>query len=256
LENDKTACDVAAAADLLLEARRSHVWLRELPPEARPASMAEAYAVQDLLVQRMGGPVAWKVGSPTHTAEPARGALAANTVHQGPTQLPTGDFNVIGAEAELVYNFTSALPIRDEPYGMDEVLAAIGSIHAAIEIADTRYAVWKSVDQFSQMADQMSHGVLVVGTGRTDWRTVDPVNEPMTLWVGDKKEYEVVGGNSAGDPRRMLLWLANVGSRSLGGIKAGDQVTSGSTCGTIFVTAPCHLTAEFPGVGKAELRIS
>ncbi|WP_247881293.1 2-keto-4-pentenoate hydratase [Skermanella sp. TT6] len=250
-----TETDLSAAADLLLDARRTGAWLTELPESARPGSLDEAYAIQDLLVRRKGGAAGWKVGAPSPTAEPIRGALASDTIHESPARLPATSFNVIGAEAELVYRFASPLPLRDRPYDLEEVLAAVGSVHAAIEIADTRYKVWKSVDQFSQIADQTSHGVLVVGTGKTDWRGIEPVNEPVTLWVDDRREFETIGGNSAGDPRRMLLWLANVGSRGQGGIKAGDRVTSGSTCGTIFVKAPCRLTAEFPGVGKAVLDI-
>ena len=135
-------------------------------------------------------------------------------------------------------------------------LAAVGSIHAAIEIVDTRFAVWDSADRLSQIADQVNHGALIVGSGRTDWREVDPVHEPVTLWIDDKPAFETVGGNSAGDPVRMLVWLANTGARSLGGIKAGDEITTGSCTGTIFVEGPCRILAEFPGVGRAVLEIA
>jgi 2-keto-4-pentenoate hydratase len=65
-----------------------------------------------------------------------------------------------------------------------------------------------------------------------------------------------MGGNSAGDPLRMLVWLANTGACSLGGIKAGDRITTGSCTGTIFVDEPCRITADFPGVGQAVLDIA
>ena len=134
---------------------------------------------------------------------------------------------MIGVEAELVYRFTSTLVARQQPYEDEEVLEAIGSVHAAIEIVDTRFAVWNSVERLAQVADQMNHGALITGSGRSDWREIDPVNEPVSLSIDGKPAFETVGGNSAGDPLRMLVWLANTGARSLGGIKAGDLITTG-----------------------------
>ena len=55
----------------------------------------------------------------------------------------------------------------------------------------------------------------------------------------------------------MLVWLANSGARSLGGIKAGDQITTGSCTGTIFVEGPCRIAAEFPAsAGRAGDRVT
>jgi 2-keto-4-pentenoate hydratase len=112
------------------------------------------------------------------------------------------------------------------------------------------------VDRLAQVADQMNHGALITGSGRPDWREVDPVNEPVSLSIDGKPALETVGGNSAGDPLRMLVWLANTGARSLGGIKAGDLITTGSCTGTIFVEGPCRIAAEFPAVGRAMLEIA
>jgi 2-keto-4-pentenoate hydratase len=251
-------CDVSSAVDLLLEARRTGVRPAGLPAPAQPATWDDAYAIQDEITRRIGigDPVGWKVGATTPDAEPFRAALTADTVFDGEARLPASCFNVIGVEAELVYRFNSALPPRRQAYDIAEVMAAIGSIHAAIEIVDTRYAVWDSTDRLSQIADQVNHGALIVGSGRTDWGTVDPVHQPVSLQIDGKPAFQTVGGNSAGDPLRMLVWLANTGACSLGGIKAGDRVTTGSCTGTIFVKAPCRATAEFPGVGRAVLDIA
>jgi 2-keto-4-pentenoate hydratase len=218
--------------------------------------MRRPCAIQDLVTRRLGTRAGWKVGATTPDAEPFRAALTSATVFGGVTRMPASRFNVIGVEAELVYHFDKTLIARQRPYEMDEVLAAIGSIHAAIEIVDTRFAVWDSADRLSQIADQVNHGTLIVGSGRTDWREVDPVHEPVTVSIDGKPTLQTEGGNSAGDPLRMLLWLASKGARSLGGIKAGDEITTGSCTGTIFVEGPCRITAEFSGVGRAVLEIT
>jgi 2-keto-4-pentenoate hydratase len=249
-------CDVSSAVNLLLEARRTSVRPAGLPAPAQPATWADAYAIQDEVTRRIGDPVGWKVGAATPEADPFRAALTADTLFDGETSIAATHFNVIGVEAELVYRFNSALPRRRQPYDIDEVISVIGSIHAAIEIVDTRYAVWDSTDRLGQIADQVNHGALIVGSGRTNWRAVDPVSQPVTLRINGKPAFQTMGGNSAGDPLRMLVWLANTGACSLGGIKAGDRITTGSCTGTIFVDEPCRITADFPGVGQAVLDIA
>jgi 2-keto-4-pentenoate hydratase len=251
-----TPRDVSIAADLLLEARRTGVRLPDLPAPAHPGTWDDAYAIQDLVVRKLGSRAGWKVGSTTPDAEPFRAALTSGTVFNGATRMPASRFNVIGVEAELVYRFNKTLIARQRAYEADEVTEAIGSIHAAIEIVDTRFMAWDSADRLSQIADQVNHGALIVSSGRTDWKEADPVHEPVTLWLDDKSVLEAVGGNSAGDPLRMLVWLANKGAHSLGGIKAGDEITTGSCTGTIFVEGPCRVVAEFPGVGRAVLDIT
>ena len=90
---------------------------------------------------------------------------------------------------------------------------------------DTRFAVWNSVDRLAQVADQMNHGALIAGSGRSDWREIDPVNEQVSLSIDGKPALETVGGNSAGDPLRMLVWLANSGARSLGAARVSSALT-------------------------------
>src|SRR4051812_45646237 len=134
-----TPRDVSIAADLLLEARRTGVRLASLPAPVHPATWDDAYAIQDLVIRRLGTRAGWKVGATTPDTEPFRVALTSATVFDGVTRMPASRFNVIGVEAELVYRFDKTLIARQRPYEMDEVLAAIGSIHAAIEIVDTRF---------------------------------------------------------------------------------------------------------------------
>ena len=247
--------DLDHAAAILLAAHHGGDRPAALPAEVRPSSWDEAYAIQDELVRRLGPVVGWKVGATTPDAEPFRGALVAANVTQSPSRLPGAAFNVIGVEAELCYRFARDLPPRSAPYTDEEVAAAIDSVYAAIEIVDTRFQRWDSVERLSQVADQMNHGALIVGTGRSDWAAIDPLALPVTLRIDGVSAAEGIGGNSAGHPFRMLVWMANVGARSLGGLKAGTLVITGSCTGTIFVEPGCRVEAEFPGVGTAVVEL-
>jgi 2-keto-4-pentenoate hydratase len=249
---------VGAAAAALLEARRTRCWLSCLPEGARPADDADAYAVQDLVAEQLGPVAGWKVGAATPTSEPFRAPLHAATLRMGGERhgLPAGMFHVIGLEAEIVYRLARDLPPRGSPYRRSEVLDAVDSVHPAIEIVDTRFAAFGSADAFSQRADQQNHGALAVGLAQRAWSGIDPRRQPVRLTIDGAVRAEAVGGNSAGDPVRLLAWLADHGARGLGGLRAGEVITTGSCTGTIFVEPGARACAAFPGLGTVHLEVA
>jgi 2-keto-4-pentenoate hydratase len=247
--------DVDGAVAALLEARRTRRWLSALPQGCRPGDLTEAYAIQDRVTRELGPVVAWKVGAGSPEAAPSRAPITASTLLKDGDRLPAAALNHIGVEVEIAYRFARDLPARPQPYTREEVLAAIGSAHPAIEIADSRYAVWASQDRLSHVADQLNHGALIIGPGRTDWANVDPARQKVRLTLNGKLATEVVGGNPVGDLFRLLHWLANDGARSLGGLKAGCFVTTGSCTGVNFVKAPVEVLAELPGLGRVTVGV-
>jgi 2-keto-4-pentenoate hydratase len=249
------ATNVSNAVATLLAARRDGRLLNELPADARPASKEEAYAIQNEVACQLGPVTAWKVGAASPEAEPACAPINGATLFFEVDRLPADRFHVIGIEAEIVYRFGRDLPIREQPWTRDEVLDAVASVHPAFEICDTRFATYGALDPLSHMADQMNHGALVVGPAVADWRTLNPVRQPIALDIDGKPAADVVGGNSAGDPVRLLVWLANVGARPFGGLHAGDTVTTGSCTGTIFIQPDSRCVATYAGLGAIELTV-
>ncbi|PWC37404.1 fumarylacetoacetate hydrolase family protein [Azospirillum sp. TSO35-2] len=239
--------------DALIAARETRRWLSELP--ARPADEAEAYAIQDAVARRLGPVTGWKVGAKTPESEPFRGPINQATLFEGVDRLPASLFQVIGIEAEIAYRFARDLPAREQPYSREEVLDAVASVHPAWEIVDTRFAGFGSQDPLSHAADQMNHGALVVGPAIADWRALDPLTEAVTLEVDGAVAVETVGGNSAGDPVRLLVWMANTGARSVGGLHAGDVVTTGSCTGTVFVQPGSRAVARYGTMGTIALTV-
>ncbi|MCW2243237.1 2-keto-4-pentenoate hydratase [Azospirillum canadense] len=246
---------VTKAADLLTGARRTRSLLDTLPPSARPADKAEATAIQNEVARRIGPVTAWKVGAPGPDAEPSCAPINAATVFFEVSRLPAETFHVIGIEAEVVYRFGRDLPARDKPYSREEILDAVASVHPGFEICDTRFAQYGSQDALSHLADQANHGALIVGPAVADWRSLDPVKEPLTLDIDGERRIDVVGGNSAGDPVRLLQWLADVAAKPFGGLHAGDTVTTGSCTGTIFVKPGSHSVATFRNLGSIQLTV-
>jgi 2-keto-4-pentenoate hydratase len=243
------------AASLLIEARRSRQWLSALPEACRPKDMDDAYAIQNRVLAGLGPIAAWKVGAGSPDSRPACAAITQATLFETGASLPADMFHLVGIEAEIAYRFAADLPARDAPYPLEAVLAAVGSVHPAIEVSDTRFSAWASQDRFSHVADQLNHGALVIGPGRRDWRPIDPKTQRTTLTIDDETSADVVGGNPAGDPLRLLLWLANEGARPFGGLRAGTVVTTGTLTGVKFVATPVRAQAHLPGIGVVDMAI-
>ncbi len=256
-----TAFDPFASAALLTMARQGRMPRPlDLPAALRPMDAAQAYAVQDAVVRERGEIVGWKVGAASLQALPARAVLTHDSVWVAPAgqpvRLPAAGFAVMGVEAELVYELGADLPARATPYSAAEVLAAMVSVRAAIEVCDTRYAAWAQQGEWSRLADQACHGALIVGSGTVDVAAVQPLAQGVSLSVnGAVAVQHAAWGNPAGAPLRLLAWLANEGARSLGGLRAGQWVTTGSCTGTVLVAPGTVVVADFPGLGRAELQL-
>lgn len=244
----------AAIARALAEARTSGVRL-SAPPEPRDLSEADAWAVHMQAVAALGPVAGWKVGAPSPTAEPGAGALTADTIHEGPASFAADAFGLWAVEAEIAVRFGTGLPARQEPYDVEEVFAAVAGWSAAIEVLDSAFADWKPTPKAWKIADRQSHGALVLGEERRAPPAGPLDRVPVRLLVDGEAAFEHEGGNTAGDPTRLLVWLANWLRDGPLFLKAGDVVTTGSTTPFLVARAGQRIVADFPGFGSAELTV-
>src|SRR6266446_101837 len=85
-----------------------------------------------------------KTGKPGPEAEPAYAPIF--TVSASPGRFPAKTQRLFGIEAEIAFRLARDLPKRDKPYTRDEIVAAIASMHPAIELVDTRFADFAKTD--------------------------------------------------------------------------------------------------------------
>jgi 2-keto-4-pentenoate hydratase len=249
-----SADKIAAAVRLLSEARAPGRALDGLPADLAPVDEAEALTIHERVVTARGPVVAWKVGAPTPDAEPGYGMIADVTFSVGPTRLPANSLRLWAVEAEIAVTLGQDLPDRDAPYTRDEVLAAVKDWRAAIEVLDTAFADWASAPGLWRLADGMSHGALIVGPA-----CARPPGLLATLAVTLEIDGETVfahdGGNTGGDPARLLTALANVRRGTARPLKAGDVVTTGSATPFHQASGGQTVRAFFDGLDAAELTI-
>jgi 2-keto-4-pentenoate hydratase len=240
------------AATLLIDARQSGKGLAELPADCRPRDADEAYAIQDAVARSLGTIHGWKTGAPGPDAEPAYAPIF--TVLAGPARFPAATQRVFGIEAEIAFRLARDLPPRGKPYTHDEVVAAIASMHPAIELVDSRFADWQKVDALSKIADNQSNGALIHGPAVANWQKLglDLARPPITVTI-DGKEAARTTGNSGGDPLRLLTALANHCTGRTGGLRGGDMITTGSITGVTFAKPGAAVIADFGPLGTLRL---
>jgi 2-keto-4-pentenoate hydratase len=251
--NDATDARNRRAAGLLVDARNRRVPLRELPQDARPQSSDDAYAIQDLVIGAIGPAGGWKVGAKTPTAEPTCAPLPAARIHDEPQRIRAGMFRLNGIEAELAFTLARALPPRDVPYAAADLRDAIATVHPVIEIVDSRYVDLERMDTLSLLADSFSNGALVVGRGIPLPRSFAVDAQPVEVDIDGERALALVDSNPAGDPMRLLAWLANHAARRCGGLRQGDVVTTGSWTGVRFLPQGGRVVARFPRIGTVAL---
>jgi 2-keto-4-pentenoate hydratase len=244
--------DVASAADLLIEARRSR---RQVAvPDGAPDTAAAAFSVQDRVAAAFGGVAGWKVGSKTPNDEPMTAPILAGLVRPGPADWPSSSLHMIGVEAEIAFRIGRDLPAGGAPLSRAELRDAIASVHAAIEVVDTRLVGWPEVPLLWAVADNQTNGGLVYDPEGVAWTDQDFGQAPVRLTIDGEIVLDGRGGNSAGEPVWLLAWLVEHARTTRGGLPAGTMVTTGSCSGMIFVEPGAVVAAEFPGIGRTEVR--
>jgi len=238
---------------MLLEARRSGVRLHALPDAVRPTTAAEAYAIQDIVIQELGAVGGWKVGAKSPSAEPNCAPLPAPLILRSPQHFVAATFALNGVEAELAFTLARDLPPRSMPYHESEMPAAMASMHPAIEVVDSRFLDLANTDALSLLADFQSNGALVLGAGVALPNSISFDAQTVQLDVDGVRAFEATGSNAAGHLGRLLAWLANHAAARSGGLRRGDVVTTGSWTGLRFCSPGTRVRADFPGIGGVDV---
>jgi 2-keto-4-pentenoate hydratase len=257
LDNDK----IAAAAKTLNDHWRGGTKLESLDASIRPKDRAEGYAIQDVLAKYSSGRLfGWKIAATSEAGQkhinvsgPLAGRILAETVvADGATASMKGNEMCVG-EAEFAFRFARDLRPRPNPYSLQEVLGAVGTLHPAIEIPDSRFSDFVSAGEAQLIADNACAHLFVLGDPTdADWRALDLIEErPVVTLRGG--QYIGHGKNVLGDPRLALAWCVNE-LRALGiTLREGEVVTTGTCCTPLSIQAGDLFAADFGLLGKVSV---
>jgi 2-keto-4-pentenoate hydratase len=233
-----------------------------LPPELRPASVEAGFAVQCELPAVTGQARAgWKIAATSTAGQahigvdgPLPGTLLSGRVSASPARFSLEGNLMRVAEPEFAFRMARALPARTAEYSQAEVLEAVGSLHPAIEIPDSRYEDFARVGAAQLLADSACASWFAFGPAAPEvWRATDLSQHPVPVSVNGKVVGTGRGSNVLGDPRNALTWLANALSRLGTGLSAGEIVTTGTCHAPVAIAPGDTVTADFGPFGRAEV---
>lgn len=258
--------DAQPASDLLWRTWQLGQAIEALPIALRPATRAQAYAVQALLEPRSSRPPAgWKIAATSTAGQrhinvsgPLAGRILAERLHQDGAMLSMAGNRMAVAEAEFVFMMARSLPPRKVPYSVEESIAAVGDLYLGIEVPDSRFAEYVAVGEAQLIADDACAHEFVLGPRvATAWRQHDLAAHRVHATVeGRTRRYERegIGANVLGNPCIALAWLINELSAQGVTLSAGQFVTTGTCLVPLEIEAGDSVLADFGVLGRVACR--
>lgn len=251
------------AADLA-EAWRGNTRIALPASGSGPASRAEAFAVQDRMVELIGDPTAgWKVGAAVRAVQeleghdgPIIGRMLAARLYHAPASVPAATFAGGKVECEFAFRLAADLPPRAAPYARGEVATAL-VFHPAIELTGSRYAPaeGRQPSTHEVIADNGAAGGFVFGPPLADWQGLPLASLPIDARL-DGAPIEVYTGVQRYDPVSAVVTLASeLAARGIG-LKAGEYVSTGSATVPVPVRPGQRLVAVFGGLPQLEVTLA
>src|SRR5215510_12414793 len=137
-------------------------------------------------------------------------------------------------EAEYMARLGNNLPPRPEPYSVEEVTEAVGSLHPGLELAECRFihdAAFPALPAI--LADGAGASTIVYGPPIDDWRSRGIAGQQVVLLCNGKPRRTGSAASAIDNPMVPLTWLANELSRTNIGLQAGQMISTGTLTGML-----------------------
>jgi 2-keto-4-pentenoate hydratase len=258
---------MSTTADVRADQAAAEIWsawtsgerLAQLSDECRPRDLAEGRAAQDALEAIVGERFGWKIAATSQAGQqhigvggPLHGRLFSRFVHHDGDRLSAAGMHMAVAEAEFAFGLRRDL-VGPGPYTRAEVLDAVGAMHLAIELPDSRFEHFEGAGGPQLLADDACAARFVLGPEISDWSEVDLAQQTVAVHVNGVEVSRGSGSNVLGDPRDALTWLANDLPQHGLRLSAGDVVTTGVTTVPVPVSAGDRVVATFPQLGTVSV---
>jgi 2-keto-4-pentenoate hydratase len=258
--------DIAArrAAEKLLAEHKANLRFKTLGPPEGPATITDAYDIQDkyvgFLQREHGDAVGYKVGLTSATMQafcgidhPIAGVVLASRVHRSGASVRRSGFGRLGLEFEIAVRIKSDVPVTATPMTADMIAPHIGGVCAAIELVDDRSADYAGLDVLSLVADNSWNAGIVLSEFATAWPDLEAVPGRATrdaVAIGEGHGRDILG-----HPFNSVAWLATQLASRRVGLKAGQVVMTGSVMKTVFPDAAASYRFELAQIGFVEVQV-
>lgn len=241
-------------ARAFVEARRAGTGLPDFPG-AMPATLADAYAVQDAALALADGRVAgWKVGKIAPEVEGQNrlaGPIFADQVVDASGEIadePSMPIFADGfgaAEAEFLLRLAVTPDPDKANYTIEEAKALIDAVHVGIEVASSPFPGINSHGPAVTVSDFGNNNGLVVGAAVQGWRETDVNAWTVTLTINGAEIGRATTATMLDGPFGAARFLLeHAGGRGLR-LEAGQWISSGAVTGVHPVRPGDHVVARF-----------
>jgi len=248
------------AVRFLDDAHRNRDRYQNIPEAMAPATVAEAYDVQEALCARWGerlGPVAGlKIATTTKVMQelmgidhPCGGMIFASRVYSSPAHLRKQDYVNVRIECELAVKLGRDLGASAEPYTRQSVRGGVAATMAAFELIEDRHADYKTCKALSLIADNAWNGGIVIAAPRPLPAALDLNGIAGRL----SRDGNLVASGKTDDPLGALAWLANLAVERRRPLQKDMIVITGSVVTTVDIAAGERLDFVLDGIGEVSL---
>ena len=180
--------DRSRIAGRFLAARRAATGLDAYPGDF-PASLDDAYAIQDAAIAAWGRPViGWKVG---RVAAPLIARFGTNRI-AGPifvqaaagAAMPVFAEGFAAGEAEFLLRIGTPPPAGKTSFTLEEAADLIDAVHVGIEVASSPLGAINEIGPIAVVSDFGNNNGLVVGPEIPDWRSSGFEQWEVTCRIG------------------------------------------------------------------------
>ena len=221
-----------------------------------PHDIVAAYKTQSHVAETLGADVGgWKVGIRPDGTPMAAPIYADAMKTSGATWLlPQAGQLVV--EVELALRLEDDLPERTRPYTRDEIAGAVSEVLIGIELIHSRIAGNDPPPFFLVLADNLGNAGYVIGDALRNFRALNLARLRCTMTVDGVRVHDKVGGHPQDDPYAPLVACLGQGMMGLGGVRAGQIITTGSLITPLKPTKRMAIHAELEGIGAVALTIA
>ena len=246
--------------ELIAQLLRSAYSSGPIPPlrgQLDPTDAVGAYAVQAIntrfweaegrrIVGRKAGLTAKAVQQQLGVDQPDFGVLFDDMEVADGGRLDPARCIQAKAEAEIAFVLGADLPSAQSTPA--EVAAAVATVHAAIEIVDSRIADWK-ITFADTVADNGSSAFFVLAEEGLPLAGLDLEGAAMTMTVNGEVASTGVGAAALGNPLNAAAWLARTLAERGEPLKAGDILLAGALGPMVTLKPGDEVRTEIAGIG-------
>lgn len=194
----------------------------------------------------------WKCLLPLAEDKLVVAPIFSQTIQRGEQCVLFADNNVVRIEPEIAFVLNKDLPANNRGYSEEEINAAIGSCHMALELMQSRFSDDSGAEFYEKLADCLVNQGMFIGPEITREKAFYAAEINVSVYQGESEQH-FAGKHPNPTPQSPIYWLINYMTRRGTDFKAGNAIITGSYCGIVEVGFNLPTTISYEGIGEYQV---